>query len=213
MNRILFLFTAFLMGSTFVGTSTAHATVVVMHSLEEMTRRSELVVQARVAEQRVVQEAGRIVTLTDIEVIEGLKGAKTGEVLTIYQVGGTLNGTRMWIEGAHRYEVGEQMILFGVRHGERVVSYGVGIGKFRIVYDGGFQRVVEDLHGVVEMKRGSQGEAEFHTPAPRAFPSLADFKATVQRWTAPERHLQRMPAPQVVQPKRMPKPSTPRSIP
>lgn len=203
MCRNLFFSFAMLLSGVLGYASSAQSTVVVMHSLEEMTRRSELVVEARVADQRVVEEEGRIITLTDIEVIDGLKGAKPGDVLTIYQVGGTLNGTRMWIEGAHRYEIGEQMIFFGVRHGARVVSYGVGLGKFRVIYDGSFHQVVEDLSGVVVMKANAQGETEFQTPTPRSFPSLASFKSEVQQWTSGERHLQRMPAKQILQPRRL----------
>lgn len=203
MCRSLLFSVAFLLSGVLGYASSAQATVVVMHSLEEMTRRSELVAEARVADQRVVEENGRIITLTDVEVIDGIKGAKSGDVLTIYQVGGTLNGTRMWIEGAHRYEIGEQMIFFGVRHGERVVSYGVGLGKFRIVYDGSFQKVVEDLSGVVVLKTGVGGQAEFETPTPRSFPSLATFKSEVKQWTSSERHLQRMPARKILQPRRL----------
>ena len=203
MCRSLVFSLAMLVSGVLGYASSAQSTVVVMHSLEEMTRRSEIVVEARVADQRVVEEDGRIITLTDIEVIDGLKGAKPGDIMTIYQVGGTLNGTRMWIEGAHRYEIGEQMVLFGVRHGERVVSYGVGLGKFRIVYDGGFQTVVEDLNGVVVMKPGTQGNAEFQAPAPRNFPSLAKFKTEVRQWVSVAGHLQRMPAKTILQPRRL----------
>ena len=164
--------------------SEARATVVVLHGLEEMTRKSEVIVHARVAAQRVQKEEGRIVTLTDIEVLDGLKGAKVGETLTIYQVGGSLDGARQWIEGAHEYEIGEEMVLFAVRHKERIVSYGVGVGKFRVIYDGAFRRVVEDLHGVVEMKRSETGEVSMGSPVPRTFPSLEALKQEVRAYVA-----------------------------
>lgn len=164
----------------------SEATVVVVHDLEEMSRRAEVIVHARVADQRVLKEEGRIITLTDIEVIDGLKGAKAGDVLTIYQVGGTLDGVTAWIAGAQRYEVGEEMILFAMRHGERIVSYGVGVGKFNVIYDGALRKVVEDIHGVVEMRREPSGEVRMVPPQPRVFPSLDRFKEEVRRHTRKE---------------------------
>lgn len=159
----------------------AEATVVVLHSLEEMSRRSEVIAHARVAERHVVKEGPGVVTLTELEVIDGLKGAKAGDILTVYQVGGELDGVRHWIEGAHEYEMGEEIVLFAVRHGERVVSYGVGVGKFRVVYDGAFRRVVEDLGDVVVLQRDEQGGARFSSPEPRQDPSLDAFKERVRR--------------------------------
>lgn len=162
----------------------AGATVVVRHGLEEMTSKSDVIVHARVADQKVTREDGRIVTLTEVEVIDGLKGAKPGEVLTIYQVGGSLDGMRQWIEGAHVYEHGEELVLFAMRHGERVVSYGVGVGKFRVVYDGAFRRIVEDIEGVVELKRLPTGEVRMEAPAPREYASLEGFKGEVRGYVA-----------------------------
>src|SRR5690606_38032388 len=125
-------------------------------------QRSEVIVHARVAEQRVLRQADvGIVTLTDIEVIDGIKGAKSGEVMTIYQVGGFLDGDNAWISGAHRHVVGEEMVLFAVRHGERIVSYGVGLGKFLVHRDGTVPSVREDLGGVAVMERGDDGQMHF----------------------------------------------------
>lgn len=184
MTRLGFAARGLVVLCLFAFAAESRATVVVLHDLEEMTRRSEVIVHARVADQRVTREDGRIVTLTDVEVIDGLKGAKAGDVLTIYQVGGTLDGMRAWIEGAHEYQVGEEVVLFAVRHRDRVVSYGVGVGKFRVIYDGAFRRVVEDIHGVVEMKRGEAGDVRMQTPTPREFPSFERFQDEVRSFVA-----------------------------
>lgn len=158
------------------------ATVVVLHSLEEMSRRSEVIVHARVADQRVERQADvGIVTLTDIEVIDGLKGAKAGDVLTIYQVGGSLDGENAWISGAHRHRVGDEMVFFAVRHKERVVSYGVGLGKFLVGRDGTLPSVTEDLGDVAVMEKGADGELRYTSPVPRTAPSLDAFKEHVRR--------------------------------
>ncbi|HEY1100280.1 MAG TPA: hypothetical protein VGF99_15185, partial [Myxococcota bacterium] len=53
--------------------SSAQATVVVKTSLEEMTLRSEVVMQAVVVEQKVVEDKpGKIVTLTTLRVVDGI---------------------------------------------------------------------------------------------------------------------------------------------
>lgn len=158
------------------------ATVVVLHSLEEMTQRSDVIVHARVADQRVERkgEVG-IITLTDIEVIDGIKGAKPGDVMTIYQVGGSLNGEHAWISGAHKHRVGEEMVLFAVRHGEQIVSYGVGLGKFLVERDGTVPSVREDLGDVAVMEKTADGQLRFTSPEPRTAPSLDAFKEHVRR--------------------------------
>lgn len=176
----------------------AHATVVEIHSLSDMSRRSDVIVHARVGEQRVVREEGRIITLTEVEVIDAWKGAKAGQVLTIYQVGGSLDGVRAWIEGAHAYVPGEEVVLFAMNHRDRIVSYGVGVGKFRVEFDGAFRRVVEDIHGVVEWKRDLDGSARMSEPAPRTFPSLEGFKAEVAQSLRVSPTLQPLRAPRVV---------------
>lgn len=162
------------------------ATVVVLHSLEEMSQRSEVIVHARVAEQRVLRQADvGIVTLTDIEVLDGIKGAKDGDVLTIYQVGGSLDGDNAWISGAHRHRVGDEMVFFAVRHGERIVSYGVGLGRFVVERDGTVPNtppsVREDLGGVAVMQKGEDGRLRFTSPEPRTEASLDAFKERVRR--------------------------------
>jgi hypothetical protein len=164
-----------------LGALGVQATVVVLHSLEEMSRTSEVIVHARVAERSVREEGHGVVTLTELEVIDGLKGAKAGDVLTVYQVGGELDGVRKWIEGAHEYAIGEEVVLFAVRHQDRVVSYGVGVGKFRVVYDGAFRRVIEDLGDVVVLEPDAKGEARFVSPTPRHDPSLDAFKERIRR--------------------------------
>lgn len=173
------------------------ATIVVLHSLEEMSQRSEVIVHARVADQRVQrQDDVGIVTLTDIEVIDGIKGAKSGDVLTIYQVGGSLDGENGWISGAHRHQLGEEMVLFAVRHGERIVSYGVGLGKFLVDRQGAIPSVREDLGGVAIMERGDDGQLRYTEPEPRTAPSLDVFKEHVRRASRgklPDEAIQKQP--------------------
>lgn len=151
----------------------ADATVVVLHCLAEMTTRAELIVQARVADQRVVREDGHIVTYTDIEVIEGIKGARAGEILTIYQVGGTLDGKTTEVVGAHQHQLEEEMVFFGVRRGGKVISYGVGVGKFRVTRDDDGVLVVP-VYGDISVMNQTPGEKPTFGAPPASTPRPLD---------------------------------------
>ncbi|MFZ9889319.1 MAG: hypothetical protein ACO3JL_17640 [Myxococcota bacterium] len=165
-----------------ISVAPAHATVVLRASLEEMSARSDVIVHGRVAEQTVVREPEvGLVTLTEVEVLDGLKGAKTGDVLTIYQVGGSLNGEHSWISGAHRHRLGDEMVFFAMRHKERVVGYGIGLGKYVVDREGRVPGVREDLSDVLRLTKGENGELRADIAEPDQHPSLDAFKEYVRR--------------------------------
>ena len=157
------------------------ATVVYIDDLQTMTRQSDVVIHAVVADQTVKEDGdGRILTISTLEILYGLKGAKTGELITLYQVGGELGGRVLKVLGAQNYTFGEEVVLFGVRLGDMIVSYSVGLGKFKVLRDDNQIRVVEDLNDLVEAKPTSTGELTFDEPHPRKYPSLDGFKAAIR---------------------------------
>src|SRR4051812_25727113 len=94
----------------------AHATQVVALSLPELGARADVVVHARVIEQRVVDAGAvrgtRTATLTTLLVLDADKGAHAGDRLVVYQPG-ALDGVRVrWIDGAHRFTIGDEVVLF-----------------------------------------------------------------------------------------------------
>ncbi|MCP4501491.1 MAG: hypothetical protein GY822_16145 [Deltaproteobacteria bacterium] len=112
-------------------------------------------------------------TLSKFEVLDGVKGATQGEVLTVYQVGGDLDGEQLFIGGAHRHQVGEELVFFAQHHGDRVVSYGVGTGSFKINRGSVFGSVKEDLDDLMAVNpQGTQ-----QNNAARHAPSIVEFKA------------------------------------
>ena len=165
---------------TFVATD-ANATVVVMHSLEEMSQRAKVIAHVRVAEQETKLVDGRIITYTGIEVIDGYKGTRSGQIFKIYQVGGTYEGRTAKIAGSHEHKVGEEMVFFGMHHRGNLVSYGVGLGKFRVEYDGAFQKVIEEIGDIVTLRKGAKGEDIFEAPTPRQPRTLKLFKSQIQQ--------------------------------
>ncbi|MDA0712973.1 MAG: hypothetical protein O2897_03190, partial [bacterium] len=152
------------------------ATVVKISDLATMARKSEVIVQAKVLYVSIKEDTdGRIVTLTTLQVIDAFKGAKKNEIKTIYQVGGQFKNKVLQVMGAHKFTKNEEMFFFAMSLGDMLVSYGVGLGKFRILPDKNQFQVVEDLHDLVVLKNGGTGD-NYEAPIPRRYPSVGEFK-------------------------------------
>lgn len=144
----------------------ANTLIVKLTDLNTMTQKSDIVVHAYVGDQRVVSDdLGRPITLTDIEVIDALLGAKTGEVITIYQVGGSKNGVIMPLLGGHQYHLGQEIIFFGLKLDDLYVSYGAGQGKLDVISQGENHIVLEDLGNINIVNH----DHEVITPLPLQF--------------------------------------------
>lgn len=149
--------------------------------MHTMAKQSDVVLHGYVGDQRVeTDRLGRLVTLTDVEVVDAILGTKTGEVITIYQVGGQKGGVVMPIIGGQRYVFGQQMILFGLKLDDKFVSYGAGQGKFDIVKEGKEEIVREDLGSVHAIKKGQRGDIEVYKPDPMIFPEVGELKSEIR---------------------------------
>jgi hypothetical protein len=160
------------------------ATVVVIPTLEEMTHRSDVVVHAVVRDVVVEEDSpGRLVTRTALEVLDGIAGAKSGDVLTVFQVGGQKDGRVAWVAGAHHFVVGEELVVFAVRPeglGGQIVPYGIGFSLFSVV-DGIDGKHIEEIAGdVVQLKKDSDGSEKMAAVEPRRFASLDGFKSLLR---------------------------------
>jgi hypothetical protein len=134
----------------FAAAQSAWATSVIRLSLAEMRDRADVVVDARVVGQRVVEERGRPVTYSELLVVDAVKGARAGDVVTVFQPG-VLDGTRVrWVVGAHAFHVGDEVVFYARRY-ERggahlIVALTAGYGVFTLDH-GAF---VEDAGGAVD---------------------------------------------------------------
>ena len=168
----------------------AHATVVALTSLEEMTHRSDVVMQAVVTGQKVVEDRpGRVVTLTTFEVKDGISGVKTGDVVTVFQVGGHLGDKQAWIAGAHKFKVGEELVFFGSRMAKSpdlVVPWAIGYGLFSVLDDVDGRHVHEIAGDVSAMSTDADGNAKLVALTPRKFENLDTFKAELRSILAGE---------------------------
>jgi len=100
-------------------------------SLSEKVVLSDVIVFGRVTRQHTQVDAtsGGLTTLSQVEVLDAIKGAQPGQQLTLYQVGGQLGDLHTWAVGAPRFSRGEQVILFANHFGSRLVLFSFGQGK------------------------------------------------------------------------------------
>ncbi|OGQ11033.1 MAG: hypothetical protein A2138_04425 [Deltaproteobacteria bacterium RBG_16_71_12] len=168
----------------------AGATVVVVPSLEEMAVAAEVIAHVKAGAPRVERDdKGRVVTLTPLSVVEGVKGAKAGDILEVFQLGGSLDGKGSWIVGAHRFVAGEELVFVGVRHTRgpgSVIPFGVGFGLFQVTRDDFGVSVVEVVGDVVALERSPDGKTREVAPQVRRFDSLPGFLALLRRAAAAE---------------------------
>jgi hypothetical protein len=107
------------------------ATTSVPIPIERMALDAEVIVRGVVRAQETTWSDGNtaILTYSDIEVLAAVKGARAGDVVRVYQVGGTLDGFTHTVHGARLLSLGQQLTFFGKRFRDMVVPLGLGIGQ------------------------------------------------------------------------------------
>lgn len=161
--------------------NSAWGSIVTIDGLDIMSRQSEVIIHAGVSRiDTTYDEYGRLITLTTLEVMDSLKGAESQRHITVYQVGGERDGKVFYVSGAHRYRLGEEIFLFGLPLGKenKIVSYGLGVGKFNVTSNPLGDRVVEDLHDVVVSSQET-GPGQMSVPKPRTFSTVEEFKRKI----------------------------------
>ena len=147
--------------------SPAFATQVVPISLKDISARSEVVVHGVVTDQEVrwSDDKARILTLTTLRVLETLKGGTLGPEVVIYQVGGALDGVVFRIPGAVKLQKGEEIVFFGTPYKDMLVSFGMGLGKYKVDRALGKVLVRPEFGDVAFVKKDSRGQLQ-NAPAP-----------------------------------------------
>jgi len=162
----------------------AHATVMRYLEVEELTRLSTEVFHGQVVSTRVYwdEEHTRIYTAVRVRINESFKGAaKRGEIVTITQLGGELDGLRLDYAGRPVFNVGEAVVLFakpGRNHELLVV--GLKQGKLRVAGN----EVIRDFSGITLLDltaNAKTGQVAATGKAPRVQPrlSLAELRQRV----------------------------------
>lgn len=116
---------------------TTQATLFIPLSLEELAKKSDLVVHGVVLGKHCETDPqGRIFTKVDLQVIEVLKGEVKTSPLTVVHGGGELNGRRSTVIGQVDYKPGEETVAFLVRNARgEAVTLGLAQGEFQVWKD------------------------------------------------------------------------------
>lgn len=150
----------------------AQAIIVQLTDLHTMAKRSDVVIHGYVGQQTVsTDKYGRLITISEVAVIDGLYGAKNGDIINIYQVGGEKDGIVAPLIGGQSFSPAQELIFFGLRAGGNFVSIGGGQGKLDIDDKG---QVTEDL-GNVEVINPKNPSALFK-PSPLSYTGVELFK-------------------------------------
>jgi|GEM_PF-1293596 len=182
----------------------ASATVAVRATVESLTSQAQLVILGRVTSQWSPKERGpqgQIYTRSAVEVSESWKGTAPG-VITVQQLGGTVDGFTLSVAGSPQLTVGEEVVLFltkgaGPEAMYHVLSlaqgvYHVSAPTLRSAGASGAiaPRVLsQDLSGItLYQATPPSGPASLkthliHNPAPAQSWTLSALKAEVARLT------------------------------
>lgn len=128
------------------------ATTVVPPDFAQLVNGSDYVVRARVAkvtaEPRTVEGRALIYTKIEIEVLSVLAGAPP-EHPVLVMLGGKLGDEELWIDGAPRFAVGDEDILFVSGNGTNIHPlYALGHGRYPIRSDSAGREFVARSNGV-----------------------------------------------------------------
>lgn len=151
--------------------TSAHATVVVELSVEELVAQADAIVHARVARTGSRLETYRDQlephTMSELAVVDWLKGSGGARVL-VDEIGGASPSGERWIAGTPRYAVGDEVVVFlrrlptgsyrtlGLAQGRFEVRYAVGpdlVGRRVVARDTGdlsYARVADGATTITE---------------------------------------------------------------
>ncbi len=166
----------------FLAAPAVRATQVVQQSLRDLTLGSSDIVIGQVADTRAHWNAShtKVVTEVTVRVSEALKGAP-GEVLTLTQLGGDVDGFRYAVPGSPLFRPGEQALLFVWRDARgRAQVNGLAQGKFDIRLDEatGARTVQRSVEGTAVRDVRSLSLVRAGEPAPQL--PLADLVSQIK---------------------------------
>jgi len=114
----------------------AHATTLALLTPDQMTDAADLIVRGTVVDTwSEYDTSSHVVTYATVQVAEGYKGTvAAGDFVTVETPGGTVGDVVGVVEGAARYDKGEDVFLFLAekRFGTSYGTVGMWLGKFTV---------------------------------------------------------------------------------
>ena len=143
-----------------LGATYAAATTVQKMSLRDLAKKSDAIVLARVEDETARYDANKeIYTYITLRVLEPVKGPKKDEVVTIRQLGGTVDKIASIVPGTPTFRKGEEVVVFLT--GKDVAGYpwvmGLQQGKYSVTADEkGEKHVRNEIDGLVLVAPGGK---------------------------------------------------------
>jgi hypothetical protein len=115
--------------------SAAFGTTLLAVDLPTLSHSAELIVvgTVRASAPRLTLDGRRVITDTEIQVSEVLKGKADGPTVVVMQAGGIVGDIGQRVEGTARFTVGEEVVVFLDRRGaDRFAVTAMSQGKFKV---------------------------------------------------------------------------------
>lgn len=133
--------------------SLAGATTVQKFSLQDLAKKSETIALARVDDvsARWDDNHKEIYTFITLKVLDGVKGSHKDDVLTIRQLGGTVDKIISYVPGMPEFKRGEEVVVFLSTKDRAGYPWVMGLqqGKYSVSTDAnGFKQVRNDVDGL-----------------------------------------------------------------
>ena len=159
----------------------ANAATVAWHTEKEMVRKASAIVRGTVLQASPRWEGGLIVTDIKIQVARVFKGKGLSgrNVVTMVQLGGTLDGKTLKVSGNSSYQVGEEVVLFMEPSGSDLVEMGIGAGKFVVDRHGPQPMIKRELGGVAFVRVTGKVAKPIARPEIAAPENLSSFETRI----------------------------------
>jgi len=162
MNRVRRRVVLAIAALAMITASFAGATTVEKMSLKDLAKKSNAIVLARVEDETARYDANKeIYTYITLRVLEPVKGPKKDEVITIRQLGGTVDKIASIVPGTPAFRKGEEVVLFLTKNDGAGYPWVMGLqqGKYSVTSDDQGRKSVRNEIG---------GELTFVTPGGKA---------------------------------------------
>ena len=127
----------------------AFATTVQKLSLQDLTKRSDSIVMARVDDAVSAWDAAHkeIYTTYTLQILNAVKGRKGESTLTLRQIGGTVDNIASIVPGMPSFKKGEQVVVFLTQKDAAGYPWVMGLqqGKYTVIERDGAKYVRNDL--------------------------------------------------------------------
>lgn len=167
-----------------LGAPSAQGSIVQALSLEELVEHADCIALGRVLFSESFQyPGGEIGTWYRIQVQQDIGGNAPDTEVIVETLGGRVGNLAMQVEGEPSFSVGERVIVFLSGGGPYAAFRAVGMGQgvMRVRNEGGIETVTQSRHGMMLVRRSSDGSWQKSLGALPKEERLEDF---VQRLRA-----------------------------